>query len=130
MRVTRVSQYINAPREILYRALIDPSAIAIWKVPTGMTCRVHTFDARVGGTFRISLTYDTPTGVGKTTAHTDTYRGRFVELVPKRVASPLLKGETVQVRRLALEEVCWPNLPLTQIEEVVLIPAHMVCPNS
>ena len=58
-------------------------------------------------------------------------RSRFhSKCIRPKVASPLLKGETVQVRRLALEEVCWPNLPLTQIEEVVLIPAHMVCPNS
>jgi len=113
MRVTRVCQYIKAPREILYRALIDPSAIAIWKVPTGMTCRVHTFDARVGGTFRISLTYDAPTGVGKTTAHTDTYRGRFVELVPnERVVeidefetqNPALRGEMKITIELADKE--------------------------
>ena len=113
MRVTRVSQYIKAPREILYRALIDPSAIAIWKVPTGMTCRVHTFDARVGGTFRISLTYDAPTGVGKTTAHTDTCRGRFVELVPnERVVeidefetqNPALRGEMKITIELADKE--------------------------
>jgi uncharacterized protein YndB with AHSA1/START domain len=51
---------------------------------------------------RISLTYDTPTGVGKTTAHTDTFHGRFVKLVPdERVvevvefetADPTLRGE-------------------------------------
>lgn len=37
-----------------------------------MTSRVHEFDVREGGRFRISLTYDEPTGTGKTTAHTDT----------------------------------------------------------
>jgi len=97
-----VIQYIKAPRETIYRALVDPNAIAIWKVPTGMTCHVHAFDARVGGEFRISLTYDAPTGVGKTTAHTDTYHGRFAELVPnERVVEidefetedPALRGE-------------------------------------
>jgi len=51
-------------------------------VPTGMTSHVHAFDAREGGSFRISLTYDAPTGTGKTTAHTDTFHGRFVKLVP------------------------------------------------
>jgi uncharacterized protein YndB with AHSA1/START domain len=29
-----------------------------------------------------SLTYETSTNAGKSSAHTDTYRGRFVELVP------------------------------------------------
>ena len=32
--------------------------------------------------FRISLTYDARTGGGKSSAHTDTYHGRFVQLVP------------------------------------------------
>ncbi len=47
-----------------------------------MTCHVHSFDAREGGAFRISLTYQDPDAVGKTTAHTDTYHGRFVRLIP------------------------------------------------
>ena len=82
MRSTRVSQYINAPRERVYRALMDPNAVAMWKVPDGMNCHIHAFEPREGGTFRISLTYRGPDGVGKTTARTDTYHGRFVQIVP------------------------------------------------
>jgi hypothetical protein len=47
-----------------------------------MTCHVHEFDAREGGSIRISLTYGEPTGTGKTTSHSDAYHGRFVKLVP------------------------------------------------
>jgi uncharacterized protein YndB with AHSA1/START domain len=79
---TRVSCHIKAPRANVYRALLDPEAISKWKVPEGMTCHVHTFDPREGGLLRISLTYDKPTGTGKTTAQTDTYHGRFVKLAP------------------------------------------------
>jgi uncharacterized protein YndB with AHSA1/START domain len=102
MTSTRISRHINAPRARIYRALLDPRAVAAWKVPDGMTSRVHAFDAREGGAFRISLTYDAPTGAGKTTARTDTYRGRFVKLVPDRevvevdefeTADPALQGE-------------------------------------
>jgi uncharacterized protein YndB with AHSA1/START domain len=82
MSSTRLSRHVNAPRARVYRAVIDPNAVAQWKVPTGMTSQVHAFEGREGGTFRISLTYDEPTGTGKTTAHTDTYHGRFVQLVP------------------------------------------------
>jgi uncharacterized protein YndB with AHSA1/START domain len=82
MRSTRISQRISASRASVYRALLDPRAVAIWKVPTGMTCHVHTFEPREGGSFRISLTYDEPTGTGKSTAHTDTYHGYFAELLP------------------------------------------------
>ena len=63
-------------------------------VPTGMTSHVHTFDAREGGSFRISLTYDAPTGTGKTTAHTDTYHGRFVKLVTNEQVVEVVEFET------------------------------------
>jgi uncharacterized protein YndB with AHSA1/START domain len=47
-----------------------------------MTLQVHEFQGYEGGNFRISLTYDAPDAKGKTSAHTDTYQGQFVELVP------------------------------------------------
>jgi hypothetical protein len=56
-------------------------------VPTGMTSHVQAFDARDGGSFRISLTYDAPTGTGKTTAHADTFHGCFVKLVTNEQVS-------------------------------------------
>jgi uncharacterized protein YndB with AHSA1/START domain len=99
---TRISRRVNAPRATVYRALLDPRAVATWMVPTGMTSQVHAFDPREGGSLRISLTYDAPTGTGKTTAHTDTYHGRFVKLVPDEqvvevvefeTADPALRGE-------------------------------------
>ena len=94
MSSTRISLRVNAPRAIVYRALLDARAVAKWKVPTGMTSHVHTFDAREGGSFRISLTYDAPTGTGKTSAHTDTYHGRFVKLVTDDQVVEMVEFET------------------------------------
>jgi uncharacterized protein YndB with AHSA1/START domain len=91
---TRISRRVNAPRAIVYRALLDADAIATWKVPDGMTCRVHAFEPREGGSFRISLTYDAPTTTGKTTAQTDTYHGRFVKLVPNEKVVEVDEFET------------------------------------
>jgi uncharacterized protein YndB with AHSA1/START domain len=91
---TRITRRVNAPRANVYRALLDASAIAKWKVPTGMTSHVHAFEPREGGTFRVSLTYDAPTGTGKTTAHTDTYHGQFVELVPNERVVEVVEFET------------------------------------
>lgn len=79
---TRMRRRIAAPRARVYAALVDAEAIAAWRLPQGMRSTVHAFDARVGGAFRISLTYDDPTATGKSGEHTDTYGGRFVELVP------------------------------------------------
>jgi uncharacterized protein YndB with AHSA1/START domain len=94
MGSTRVRRRVNAPRASVYRALLDARAVATWKVPTGMTSQVHAFDAREGGSFRISLTYDEPTGTGKTTAHTDTYHGHFVKLVTNEQVVEVVEFET------------------------------------
>jgi uncharacterized protein YndB with AHSA1/START domain len=63
-------------------------------VPTGMTSHVHAFDGREGGSYRISLTYDAPTGTGKTTSKTDTHHGRFVKLVPNEQVVQVSEFET------------------------------------
>jgi uncharacterized protein YndB with AHSA1/START domain len=94
MSSTSISRHVNAPRANVYRALLDARAVATWMVPTGMTSHVHEFDAREGGSFRISLTYDEPTGTGKTTAHTDTYRGRFVKLLTNEQVVEVVQFET------------------------------------
>jgi len=105
---TRIRQLIKAPRERVYEALIDPEAVARWKVPAGMTCQVHEFDAREGGAVRVSLTYQAADRAGKTSGRTDTYRGRFVTLVPNELVvetdefetdDPTLQGEmTITIR--------------------------------
>jgi len=91
---TRISRRMNAPRARVYRALLDARAVAAWMVPDGMTSRVHAFDAREGGAFRISLTYDAPTATGKTTVQTDTFHGRFVKLVPNEQVVEVVEFET------------------------------------
>ncbi len=91
---TRIERHINAPCSQVYQALIDPHAVATWMVPDGMTSQVHEFEARIGGRFRISLTYDAPTATGKTTAQTDTYHGHFVELVPNEKVVETMEFES------------------------------------
>jgi uncharacterized protein YndB with AHSA1/START domain len=106
---TQASRHIRAPRSAVYRALLDAGAIAKWRVPAGMRSHVHEFDAREGGSFRVSLTYDAPTGTGKSASHTDTYRGHFVKLVPDEqvvevfefeTADPDLRGEMTMTTTL------------------------------
>jgi uncharacterized protein YndB with AHSA1/START domain len=63
-------------------------------VPDEMTSHVHAFDARPGGTFRISLSYDTSTTAGKTSAQTDSFHGRFVTLVPDTEVVQVVEFET------------------------------------
>jgi uncharacterized protein (DUF1810 family)/uncharacterized protein YndB with AHSA1/START domain len=94
MYSTRVTRHIKSSPPAVYRTLLNPDAVARWRVPDGMTCEVHEFDGREGGAFRISLSYDSPDGVGKTSAHTDTYHGHFIQLVPDELVVEVLEFET------------------------------------
>ena len=94
MYSTTTARHIDAPRAAVYRALLDADALASWRVPDGMTGHVHEFDAREGGSFRISLTYELPTATGKSGAQTDTYHGHFVRLVPNEEVVEVSEFET------------------------------------
>jgi uncharacterized protein YndB with AHSA1/START domain len=93
MSTTHITQRVNAPRARVYRALLDANTVEIWQVPAGMTSHVHLFDAREGGAFRISLTYE-GAGAGKTSAHTDTFRGRFLKLIPDQEVVEIVAFES------------------------------------
>jgi uncharacterized protein YndB with AHSA1/START domain len=108
--VTEVSRLVNASRSVVYRALLDAAAISRWRVPDGMSSHVHEFEPREGGRFRVSLTYDLHNGGGKSSAHTDTYHGHFVKLVPDLQVvevfefesdDPALRGEMTMTTTLA-----------------------------
>ena len=94
MSATHHTIHIDARPSRVYAALLDPQLIPHWRVPTGMRCRVHEFDPREGGAFRVSLTYETSDASGKSSDHTDTYHGRFEQLVPDRRVVERLEFET------------------------------------
>src|SRR3954470_18843377 len=81
MYTTTVRIVVPVDRATVYGALLDPDAVARWRVPDGMRGEVHELDPRPGGRIRMSLTYDDPASAGKTGGATDTYSGRFVKLV-------------------------------------------------
>src|SRR5215211_4087827 len=110
---TRTSRIIHAPREAIYRAFTDPAALEVWRVPGEMTGKVHEFDARVGGGYRMSLFYPAsePENRGKTSAREDRYEARFLELTPSSriveaitfdAEDPAFSGEMTMT--VALEE--------------------------
>jgi uncharacterized protein YndB with AHSA1/START domain len=94
MYSTQVSRHVRAPRSLVYRALLEADAITRWRVPAGMSSQVHDFDAREGGSFRVSLTYDGPGGAGKSDPDTDTYHGHFAKLVPDEQVVEVFEFET------------------------------------
>jgi uncharacterized protein YndB with AHSA1/START domain len=46
---------VNAPRSVIYEALLDPDAIAEWRVPDDMSSRVLESEPPSCGSFRVSL---------------------------------------------------------------------------
>ncbi len=83
---TRTSRIIKARPEQLYEAFIDPAALLAWLPPAGMTGKIHKFDARIGGGYRMSLFYppNERSFRGKTSDKEDMVNARFVELAPPR----------------------------------------------
>jgi uncharacterized protein YndB with AHSA1/START domain len=94
MPTTHLTRHLDAPPAAVYRALTEAHAVQAWMVPDGMTSEVHEFEGEVGGRFRISLTYEEPGNSGKTSASTDTYHGRFVELVAGERVVQVMEFET------------------------------------
>lgn len=101
----RLHRVLATRPDKVYRAFLEPDALAKWLPPNGFTCTVHTLEPRVGGSFRMSFRNFT-TGSG------NSFGGKYLELVPgelvrytDRFEDPNLPGEirvTVTLRKAAL----------------------------
>jgi uncharacterized protein YndB with AHSA1/START domain len=101
----RLHRVLAAKPEKVYRAFIEPDAMAKWLPPNGFTCTVHRMEAKVGGFFRMSFRNFT-TGQGHT------FGGQYLELVPyerlqytDKFEDPNLPGEirvTVTLKKVSL----------------------------
>jgi uncharacterized protein YndB with AHSA1/START domain len=98
-----------ARRSDVYKAFVDRDTIASWLAPGAMRCVVHEFEPREGGRFRMSLTYQNPADGprGKTTVDTDTFHGRFVQLVPHERVVQLVEFESEQPGMSGKMRVTW-----------------------
>jgi uncharacterized protein YndB with AHSA1/START domain len=71
----RLHRVLRAPPDRVYRAFLDPDAMAKWLPPNGFTCKVHHMDAKVGGTYKMSFT-------NFTTGKSHSFGGTYLELKP------------------------------------------------
>ncbi|MCF2530309.1 SRPBCC domain-containing protein [Yinghuangia soli] len=82
-RTDRAERTIAAPREDVYRALVERDALEAWLPPEGMSGRIERWDPRPGGGFRMVLTYLDPAGSpGKSSDATDVVDVELADLVP------------------------------------------------
>jgi uncharacterized protein YndB with AHSA1/START domain len=74
-RTVRLHRVLAAKPEKVYRAFIEPDALAKWLPPNGFFAKVHHLDAKVGGTYKMSFT-------NFTTGSSHSFGGEYHELVP------------------------------------------------
>ena len=89
----RLHRVLRATPECVYKAFLDPDAMAKWLPPDGFTGKVHHRDVREGGSYRMTFT-------NFTTGQSHSFGGTFLELVPHerirytdRFEDPNLPGE-------------------------------------
>src|SRR4051812_11668589 len=85
----------KAAPEKVYRAFTDPVAMSAWLPPYGFLCEVHSMDARVGGTYKMSFT-------NFTTGNSHSFGGEYLEMKPNeflkypdKFDDPKLPGEMI-----------------------------------
>lgn len=120
----KLHRVLRAPPARVYRAFIEPAALAKWLPPYGFTCTVHHIDAKVGGTFKMSFT-----NFGNGGSHS--FGGEYRELVPDaklrysdKFDDPTLPGEmetTVALTAVA----CGTEIAIEQSGIPALIPVEM-----
>jgi len=83
---TSASTVVRARPDEVYEAFMNPATLIEWLPPGEMTGRIHEFNGREGGGYRISLFYPPTESAhrGKTAEREDMVSVRFVELVPAR----------------------------------------------
>jgi uncharacterized protein YndB with AHSA1/START domain len=70
----KLHRVLTAPAARIYKAFLDPEAMAKWLPPHGFTGKVHSMDARVGGSYRMSFT-------NFSTGSSHSFGGEYLELV-------------------------------------------------
>lgn len=120
----RLHRVLRAPPERVYRAFLDPAALAKWLPPCGFTCTVHGIEARVGGGFRMAFT-----NFG--TGHAHSFGGVYNELEPAtKIAytesfdDPGLPGQMRTTVTLAAVP-CGTDLGVLQEGVPAMIPVEM-----
>lgn len=120
----RLHRVLRAPPERVYRAFLEPDAMAKWLPPYGFTCKVEHMDARVGGRFRMSFR-------NFMTGNEHAFGGEYLELVPHerirytdRFDDPNLPGE-IRVTVILSKLSCGTGLDITQEGLPEVIPVEM-----
>ncbi len=119
----RLHRVLRATPEKVYKAFLDPEAMAKWLPPNGFTARVHEMDAKIGGTYKMSFT-------NFTTGKSHSFGGEYLELTPHerirytdKFDDPNLPGE-IQTTISLKKASCGTELNIVQEGVPAAIPAE------
>jgi uncharacterized protein YndB with AHSA1/START domain len=119
----KLHRVLRATPDRVYRAFIDPDAMVKWLPPGGFTGKMHHFEGKVGGSYRMSFT-------NFSTGKSHSFGGKFLELVPNerlrytdQFEDPNLPGEitvTVTLQKVS----CGTEVNIVQEGVPAVIPAE------
>ncbi len=120
----RLHRVLRATPEKIYRAFLDADAMCKWLPPYGFTGKMHHFEPKVGGTFKMSF-------ANFTTGQSHSFGGAYQELVPNerlrytdKFDDPNLPGE-MQVTVTLKKVLCGTEIHIEQAGVPAMIPAEM-----
>jgi len=115
---------LAASPEKVFRAFADADAMASWLPPFGFVCKVHQFDFKAGGVYKMSFT-------NFTTGSSHSFGGEYLEIAPNqllkysdRFDDPNLPGEMITTVQLTAVS-CGTELHITQTGIPDMIPSEM-----
>jgi uncharacterized protein YndB with AHSA1/START domain len=119
----RLHRVLRATPEKIYKAFLDPDAMAKWLPPNGFTAKVHQMDTKVSGSYKMSFT-------NFTTGKSHSFGGTYVELTPHerirytdKFDDPNLPGE-MQTTITLTKVSCGTDLNIVQEGVTAVIPAE------
>ncbi len=105
MGTVKLHRVFTSKADRVFKAFIDPDAMSKWLPPNGFTGKVHSMDARVGGSYKMSFT-------NFSNGQSHSFGGEFLELVPgerlvytDKFDDPNLPGEmktTVDIKQVSV----------------------------
>ncbi len=123
-RQVQFHRVLRTRPEKVYRAFLEPDALSKWLPPYGFTCSVQHFEARVGGTFKMSFR-------NFTSGHSHSFGGEYQELVANerirytdRFDDPNLPG-AMQVTVVLKAVSCGTDVSIVQSGIPDMIPLEM-----
>lgn len=91
----KLHRVLTAPAEKVFKAFTDADAMASWLPPYGFVCKVHSLDAKIGGSYKMTF-------INFSTGNSHSFGGTYLEIVPNELVKytdqfddPNLPGEMI-----------------------------------